>query len=70
MQKTHEGTNGYDDGVIEKVMVSHRGRQTEDWLFSHQPFSEVHIILKIWKVVHVDSHLDKDTHTENKMFTQ
>lgn len=39
--------------------VSYWGRQAEDRLLGHQKFSKIHIILKIWKMIHVDPHLDK-----------
>lgn len=39
-------------------MASYRSRQTEDRLLSHQPFGEVHIVLKIREVIHVDPNLE------------
>lgn len=40
------------------VVRSYRGGQAEHRLFGHQALGEIHIILIIWKVIHVDSHLD------------
>lgn len=39
-------------------MASYRSRQTEDRLLGHQLFGEVHIVLKIWEVIHVDPNLE------------
>lgn len=39
------------------MKMSYCGRQTEDGLLSHKPFGEIHIILKIWKVFHIDPNL-------------
>lgn len=52
--------------VTERGTVSYWGRQTEDRLLGHQPFSKVHIILKIWKMIHVHPHLDKCAHTHTQ----
>lgn len=47
-----------ESAVRGKVMASYRSRQTEDRLLSYQPFGEVHIVLKIWEVIHVDPNLE------------
>lgn len=49
----HRHHNAEEVGILERC-----GRQTEDRLLSHQPFSEVNIVFKVWEVIHVNSHHD------------
>lgn len=46
-----------DEQGWRRNFLSYRGRKTEDGLLRHQVLSEVHIILKIWKVIHFNPHL-------------
>lgn len=42
--------------------MSYRGRQAEDRLLGHKALSKIHIVLKIWKVFHVDPNLQMCKH--------
>lgn len=37
---------------------AHRGRQTEDRLLRNESLCELHIVLKIWEMFHLNPHLE------------